>query len=174
MFHCFTYFIVFLVFLKPQIVSICAKIVFSQNCRDDKNEGFEKKITFFCFCCCKRNSKQNGKETKKPIKIMFLRWSSKSEKNEKNGFLAKIAWHYLCHQGTKNVHFRAHYLYWPKNDFGPKQWKPGKTIKIVVSAEIAQNQKWLFFEKGVFWHGWKSGFTNCVIEELCSSGNTSL
>ena len=25
--------------------------------------------------------------------------------------------------------------------FGPKQCKPGKTIKIVVSAEIAQNQK---------------------------------
>ena len=43
--------------------------------------------------------------------------------------------------------------------FGPKQCKARKTIKIGVSAEIAQNQKWhLFFEKGVFWHGWKSGF----------------
>ena len=40
----------------------------------------------------------------------------------------------------KNAHFRAHYLFWP-NFFGPKQCKPGKTIKIVVSAEIAQNQK---------------------------------
>ena len=28
-----------------------------------------------------------------------------------------------------------------KNFFGPKQRKPGKTIKIVVSAEIAQKQK---------------------------------
>ena len=35
----------------------------------------------------------------------------------------------------------------------------GKTIKIVVSAENAQNQKWyLFFQKGVFWDGWESGF----------------
>ena len=33
--------------LKTQIVSICAKIVFSQNCRDIKNEVFEKKIAFF-------------------------------------------------------------------------------------------------------------------------------
>ena len=28
-----------------------------------------------------------------------------------------------------------------KNFFGPKQCEPGKTIKIVVSAEIAQKQK---------------------------------
>ena len=51
----------------------------------------------------------------------------------------------------KNAHFRAHYLFWPKIFFGPKQCKPGKTIKKVVSAEIAQNQKWhLFLEKGAF------------------------
>ena len=32
--------------------------------------------------------------------------------------------------------------------------KPGKTIKIVVSAQIAQNLKChLFLEKGAFWHG---------------------
>ena len=35
--------------------------------------------------------------------------------------------------------------------FGPKQCRPGNTIKIVVSAEIAQNKKLLpFFGKGVF------------------------
>ena len=45
-------------------------------------------------------------------------------------------------KGEKDAHFRAHYLFWPKMFFGPKQWKPGKTIKIVVSAEIDQNQKW--------------------------------
>ena len=28
-----------------------------------------------------------------------------------------------------------------KKPFGPEQCKPGNTIKIVVSAEIAQNQK---------------------------------
>ena len=99
-------------------------------------------------------------KAQKPYKNrVFLRWSPKNVKKQKNGFLAKIAWHYLCQEGRKNAHFRAHYLFWPKFFFGPKQCKPGKTIKIVVSAEIAQNQKWhLFFEKGVFWHGWKSGF----------------
>ena len=45
----------------------------------------------------------------------------KNEKNEKNGFLAKIASHYLCQEGRKNAHFRAHYLFWPKIVFGPKQ-----------------------------------------------------
>ena len=64
------------------------------------------------------------------------------------------------------MYFRAHYLFWP-NFFGPKQCKPGKTIKIVASAEIAQNQKLhLFFEKGVFDMGEKAGFTNCVFEKL--------
>ena len=35
-------------------------------------------------------------------------------KIKKKGFLAKIAWHYLCQEGRKNAHFRAHYLFWPK------------------------------------------------------------
>ena len=47
-------------------------------------------------------------------KLVFLRWSSKNEKNE-NWFLAKIAWHYLCREGKKNAHFRAHDLFWPNN-----------------------------------------------------------
>ena len=41
---------------------------------------------------------------------VFLRWSSKRCENQKNGFLAEIAWHYLCQEGRKNAHFRAHYL----------------------------------------------------------------
>ena len=44
-------------------------------------------------------------------------------------------------QEGRKTHFRTHYLFWPKSFLGPKQCKPGKTIKIVVSAEIAQNQK---------------------------------
>ena len=30
-------------------------------------------------------------KAKKPYKIVFLRWSPKNVKNQKNGFLAKIA-----------------------------------------------------------------------------------
>ena len=72
--------------------------------------------------------------------------------------LAKFAWHYVCQEGRKTRIF-VHTVYFGQTFFWPKQWKPGKTIKIVVSAEIAQNQKMTpFFEKGVCWHGWKSGF----------------
>ena len=50
LFHCFPPFCSVLgVFLKTQIVSHCAKIVFLQNFGDVKNEVFEKKIAFFVF-----------------------------------------------------------------------------------------------------------------------------
>ena len=39
------------------------------------------------------------KATKPYKNRFFLRWSSKNVKNQKNGFLAKIAWHYLCQEG---------------------------------------------------------------------------
>ena len=113
-------------------------------------------------------------KAKKPYKNRFFKVvMQKCEKSKKNGFLAKIGWHYLCQEGRKNAHFRAHYLFWPKTSFGSKQCKPGKTIKIVVSAEIAQKQKWhLFWEKVFFDMGEKVGFTNCVFEKLCFSENT--
>ena len=60
-------------------------------------------------------------KAKKPYKnSFFLRWSSKNVKKQKKGFLAKIAWHYLCQEGRKNAHFRAHYLFWPKIFFWTK------------------------------------------------------
>ena len=63
------------------------------------------------------------------------------EKSKKKDFLQKLADTICVRKGEKDAHFRAHYLFWPKNFLGPKQCKPGKTIKIVVSAEIAQKQK---------------------------------
>ena len=111
-----------------------------------------------------------------PIKIVFLRWSSKNVKKQKMDFLATIAWHYLCQEGRKTRIF-VHTICFGQI-FWPKQCKPGKTINIVLSAEIAQNQKWhLFFEKGVFRHGWKVGFTNCVFEKtenICHMKNSGL
>ena len=75
------------------IVSHCAKIVFSQYCRDVKNEVFEKKIAFFVFVFSmletekQKKEKQNGKRPKNPIQIVFfLRWSSKKEKIKKGSF----------------------------------------------------------------------------------------
>ena len=64
-----------------------------------KNEVFEKKIAFFVFLFFmlenrNRKKKKNKKRkiAKNPIKIgFFLRCSCKNVKNQKNGFLAKIA-----------------------------------------------------------------------------------
>ena len=79
----------------------------------------------------------------------------------------KIAWHYLCQEGRKTRIF-VHTICFGKKCFGPKQCKPGSTIKIVVSAEIAPNQKWhLFLKKVLFDMGEKRGFTNRVFEKLC-------
>ena len=68
-------------------------------------------------------------------------------------FFAKIAWHYLCQEGRKNAHFRAHYLLFAQKSFWTKfhqNSETRKTIKIVVSAEIAQTKNDTFLEEGVF------------------------
>ena len=80
-------------------------------------------------------------KAKKTYKIrVFLRWSCKIVKIKK--WIFSKNWLTLFVSGReKKRGFRAHYLFWPKMFFGPKQCKPGKTIKIVVSTEIAQNQK---------------------------------
>ena len=82
-------------------------------------------------------------KAKKPYKNrVFLRWSCKNVKNQKKWIFCKN-WLTLFVSGRekKNAHFRAHYLFWPKTFFGPKQCKAGNTIKIGVSADIAQKQK---------------------------------
>ena len=100
-------------------------------------------------------------KAKKPYKNrVFLRWSCKNVKNQKKWiFLQKLPDTICVRKGEKKRAFSCTLSVLAKIFFGPKQCKPGKTIKIVVSADIAQKQKWhLFLEKGVFWHGWKSGF----------------
>ena len=85
----------------------------------------------------------------------------------KKWILAKIDWHYLCQEGRKTRIF-VHTICFVQFFFGPEQCKPGNTIKIVVSAEIAQNQKWHLFLKKVFFDMVeKVGFTNCVFGKLC-------
>ena len=68
--------------------------------------------------------------------------------------------------GREKKRIFVHTICFGQNVLGPKQCKPGNTIKIVVSTEIAQNQKWhlFFLDKGVFDMGEKVGFTNCVFE----------
>ena len=82
-------------------------------------------------------------KAKKPYKNrVFLRWSSKNVKNQKKWIFSKNCLTlFVSGREIKNAHFRAHYLFWPKIFFGPKQCKSGKTIKIVVSVEIVKKQK---------------------------------
>ena len=81
----------------------------------------------------------------------------------------KIGWHYLCQEGRKkNAHFRAHYLFWPKNFLAQNN----------VNQENYKNSGFngncpkptLFFGKKCFWQ-WKSGFY-CVFKKLCFPENT--
>ena len=125
----------------------CVKIVFLQNLGDVKNEVFEKKIAFFVFSFFmlenrnRRKKKEEMEKAKNPIKIGFFKVViQKCEKAQKMDFCKNCLTLFVSGR-EKNAHFRAHYLFWPHFIFGPKQCKSGKTIKIVVSAEIAQNQK---------------------------------
>ena len=120
---------------------------------------------FFSFLCWKSRNrkkekkKKNMEKAKNTIKNRFFKVVIQKCEQKQKRIFSKTCLTLFVSGREKNAHFRAHYLFWPKMFFGPKQCKSGKTIKIVVSPEIVQNQKWhLFFEKGVFWHGWKTGF----------------
>ena len=65
----------------------------------------------------------------------------KCEKSKKMDFLQKLVDTICVRKGEKTRIFVHTICFGQKNFFGPKQCKPGKTIKIVVSAEIAQKQK---------------------------------
>ena len=78
-------------------MSHCVKIVFLQNCLDVKNEVFEKKIAFFCFCLFyvgeieteKKKNKQNGKGKQKPYKNRVFKVVIQKCEKSKNGFFSK-------------------------------------------------------------------------------------
>ena len=81
-------------------------------------------------------------KAEKPYKNrFFLWWSCKNVKNQKSGFLAKLADTICVRKGEKTRIFVHTICFGQKLFFGPKQCKPGKTIKIVVSVEIAEKQK---------------------------------
>ena len=69
------------------------------------------------------------KAKKNPIKIWFFKVVMQKCEKSKMDFFNCLT---LFVSGReKKTHFRAHYLFWPKNFLGPKQCKPGKAIKIV-------------------------------------------
>ena len=59
-------------------------------------------------------------KAQKPIKIGFFKVVLQKCEKSKNGFLAKLAWHYLCQEGKKTRIFVAtigfgQYFFWDQN-----------------------------------------------------------
>ena len=102
-------------------------------------------LFFFFYVGKKETEKRKNKKmekAKKPYKNrVFLKVVIQKCEKAKKWIFSKNCLTLFVSGREKNARFRAHYLFWPKIFFGPKQCKSGKTIKIVVSAEIAQNQK---------------------------------
>ena len=151
-------------------VRLCQQNVFCRIVGMSKMRFLKRRLHFWSlsFYVGERETEKERtkwKNTENPIENSVLRWSFQNVKIQKHGFLAKIAWHYLCQEGWKTAHFRAHYLLWPKNLWGPKQCKAGNTIKDRgFSGYCPKPKMTLLFEKGVFWHGRKSGFTSCFLK----------
>ena len=176
-FHCFPIFIVFWgIFRNTNGATMCQNSVFFVKFGGCQNEVFEKNIAFFVFSFSMlengNRKKKKMEKAKNPIKIAFLRCSSKNVKNQKNGFLAKLT-DTICVRKGKKTRIFVHTICFGQIFLGPKKCKAGNTIKIGVSAEIAkkktQNTKMTpFFGKRCFLTWLKKvGFTNCVFEKLC-------
>ena len=108
----FPSFIVFLgTFRNTNSATVCQNSVFAKfgGCQ---KWGFRKENCIFCFFFFmleNRNRKKKKKKMEKaknPIKIGFFKVViQKCEKAKKKGFLAKIAWHYLCQEGREKRAF---------------------------------------------------------------------
>ena len=107
-------------------------------------------LSFLCWRNRNRKKKKNWKKAKKhPIKIVFFKVVIQKCEKSKKWILAKIAWHYLCQEGRKTRIFVHTICFGPKF-FGPKQCKPGNTIKIVVSVKLPKTKNDTFFWKWCF------------------------
>ena len=106
---------------------------------------------------------------------MFYRWSSKNVKNQKNGFVAKIAWHDLCQEGKKRA-FSCTLSVLAKTCSGPKTVQTRKDNKSSgFNGKCPKPKMTPFFQKRFFFDmGEKVSLTNCVFEKLCFSANTIL
>ena len=81
-------------------------------------------------------------KAKKPYKNSVFKVVIQECEKSKMDFILQTLPDTTCvRKGDKTRTFVHTICFGPKNIFGPKQCKPGNTIKIVVSAEIAQNQK---------------------------------
>ena len=163
--------------IKTEIVSIGAKIVFPQNCRDVKKWGFQKENCIFCLFMLQKEKQKKEKykmeKAQNPKQIVFFEVDIKEWEKWKKWIFRKNCLTLVVSGRQKKWNLRAHYLFWPKNCLGPKQSNSGKLDENSGFSEIAENQKWhLFFFEKVFL-GWvKSGLWKLCFWKLCSSENS--
>ena len=134
-------------FRNTNSATVCQNCVFAKLSGCQKMKFSKRKLHFWILsslCWKQRNrkkkNKQNGKGPKTYKNTVFKVVIQKVRKRKKQGFFKTCLTLFVSGR-EKNAHFRAHYLFWPKTFWGPKQLKPGKAIKIVVSAEIPENLK---------------------------------
>ena len=92
----------------------------------------------------------------------------------KNGFFAKIAWHYLCQEGKKSARFRAHYLFLAKilldqdsknqenyknSGFSGNCPKPKWHLCLKKKAFLTWVKKWVLLAVFFWKHYFYSGFS---------------
>ena len=138
-----------------------------------KMRFLQRKFAFFIFVFFmletekQKEAKNKMEKAPKPIKIVFLRWSSETEIFLENCLTLFVSGR------EKNAHFRACYLFWP-NFFWTKAVKTRKNYKNSgFNGNCPKPKMTHVFLKKVFCDmGEKVGFTNCVFEKLCSSENT--
>ena len=161
-------------FENTNSVTLCQNSVFAKfwGCQI---WGFRKENCIFCFCLfyvgeieTEKRKTNKMEKAKQPYKNRVVwRWSSKMWKFPQNGFLAKIAWHYLCRAGRKTRIF-VHTICFGQKLFLTKTVQTRKNYKNSgFSGNCPKLKLHLFFEKGFFDMGEKVGFTNCVFEKLC-------
>ena len=148
-------------FKNTNRVTLCQNSVFAKLSGCQK-WGFRKENCIFVFVFdvgdreTEKRKKTKWKKARNPIKIVFLKVVIQKWKMDIYQNLPDTS---CVRKGEKTRMFMHTICFGPKYFLGPKQWKPGSSIRIGVSAEIVQNQKWnLFVGKGVFWRGWQSGF----------------
>ena len=130
-------------------MSQCVKIVFLQNLGLSKMRFSKRKLHFLFFPFYvgeietekRKTNKRKWKRPKNPIKIGFFKVVIQKCEKSKKWIFSKNCLTLFVSGREKKTRIFVHTICFGQNFFGPKQCKAGNTIKIGVSAEIAQKQK---------------------------------
>ena len=129
----------FLVYLKQTKCQLGPKqCFFVQNCRNVKTRFSKRHLHFVFLCCRKRNrNKKNHKMEKRPKNLYnsVFKVVIKTEKNYTWIFSKKCLTIVVSGRETHGIFVRT--ICFGSKIVGPKQSNSRKTMKIVVSAEMA-------------------------------------